>query len=148
VVEVGVDDPTHGWLEIRAQGASGRVAASLNPASPEAHAALHAQLSGMAGYLAERELGERSLTVAGGAGDGRSEQAGHERPAGQDGQAGQERQAGGGDSGPAGDRRPAPEKGLESSREADRSGARTNPQAASAGGRLPPSAAHLISVRA
>lgn len=63
MVEVGVDDPSHGWLEIRAQGGAGQVAASLSAASPEAHSALHAQLSGMAEYLADRAIGVRSLAV-------------------------------------------------------------------------------------
>ncbi|AXC09518.1 hypothetical protein ACPOL_0133 [Acidisarcina polymorpha] len=63
LVEVGMNDPVHGWLEIRAQGAAGQVTASLSATTPDAHAALHAQLSGMADYLAERELGVHSLEV-------------------------------------------------------------------------------------
>jgi hypothetical protein len=63
MVEVGVDDPAHGWIEVRAEGGGTQIAASLSAASPEAHGALHAQLSGMAQYLAEREIGVRSLAV-------------------------------------------------------------------------------------
>jgi hypothetical protein len=68
-MEIGVDDPTHGWLEIRAEGGTGQVAASLTAASAGAHAALHAQLSGMAGYLAEHEIGVRHLTMSDGPGE-------------------------------------------------------------------------------
>ena len=65
-VAVGIDDPAHGWIEVRAQGIAGQVAASLAAASPEAHLALHAQLPAMAQYLAERDLGVRSVMVSGG----------------------------------------------------------------------------------
>jgi len=67
-VAVGVEDPAHGWIEVRAQGAAGQVSASLSAASPEAHAALRAQLPGMAAYLAEREVGVRSLAMGAEAG--------------------------------------------------------------------------------
>jgi hypothetical protein len=67
-VAVGVEDPAHGWIEVRAQGAAGQVSASLSAASPEAHAALRAQLPGMAAYLAEREVGVRSLGMGAEAG--------------------------------------------------------------------------------
>jgi len=65
-VAVGIDDPAHGWIEVRAEGPAGQVTASLAAASPEAHAALHAQLPAMAEYLAERDLGVRSVAVSGG----------------------------------------------------------------------------------
>jgi len=65
-VAVGIEDPAHGWIEVRAQGTAGQVTASLAAASPEAHAALHAQLPAMAQYLAERDLGVRSVAVSGG----------------------------------------------------------------------------------
>jgi len=60
---VGIDDPGHGWIEVRAQGVPGQVTASLTAASPEAHSALHAQLPSMAQYLAEREIAVRNLAV-------------------------------------------------------------------------------------
>lgn len=65
-VAIGIDDPAHGWIEVRAQGVAGQVTASLNAASSDAHAALHAQLPAMAQYLAEHDLGVRSLAVSGG----------------------------------------------------------------------------------
>jgi hypothetical protein len=67
-LEVGIDHPAHGWIEVRAQGVSGQVSASLSAASPEASAALLAQLPGMAQYLAEREIGVQSLGMGGGSG--------------------------------------------------------------------------------
>jgi hypothetical protein len=96
MVEVGVNDPSHGWVEVRAQGVLGQVSASLNAASPQAHAAIHAQLSGMAEYLAEREIGVHSLAVgnesSGGMGanpngsfSGANTSGGSTRDAGEDG---------------------------------------------------------------
>jgi hypothetical protein len=69
VVEVGIDDPAHGWVAVRAESASGQVHASLSAASPESQSALRAQLAGMADYLAEREIGVRTLAVGHGAGE-------------------------------------------------------------------------------
>jgi hypothetical protein len=67
-VAIGIDDPAHGWIEVRAQGGAGQVTASLSANSPEAHAALHAQLPALAQYLEERDLGVRSLAVSGASG--------------------------------------------------------------------------------
>ena len=69
-VEVGINDPAHGWIEVRAQGGSGQVSASLRAASPEAHAALDAQLPAMTQYLAEREVGVHALEVRSSDGSG------------------------------------------------------------------------------
>jgi hypothetical protein len=69
-VEVGIDDPAHGWIEVRAQGVAGQVTASLNADSPEARAALHGQLPGMSQYLAEHDLGVRDLGVSAGVSGG------------------------------------------------------------------------------
>ncbi len=69
-VEVGIEDPAHGWIEVRAQGVAGQVTASLNADSPDARAALHAQLPGMAQYLAEHDLGVRDLGVSAGVSGG------------------------------------------------------------------------------
>jgi hypothetical protein len=62
-VEVGINDPVHGWVEVRAQGGSGQVHASLSASSSQVESALSAQLPGIAGYLAEREIGVHSLAV-------------------------------------------------------------------------------------
>lgn len=70
--EVGVNDPAHGWVEVRADSVSGQVRASLSASSPEARSALHASLPEMAGYLAERDIGVRSLGVDHGAKEGGS----------------------------------------------------------------------------
>ncbi len=86
VVEVGIDDPAHGWLAVRAEGASGQVHASLSAASPEAQSALRAQLAGMADYLAERAIEVRSLAVGHGPGEGAgslSPRSGGDTPGGQ-----------------------------------------------------------------
>ena len=69
-VEVGIEDPAHGWIEVRAQGVAGQVTASLNADSADARAALHAQLPGMAQYLAEHDLGVRDLGVSAGVSSG------------------------------------------------------------------------------
>jgi hypothetical protein len=68
-VEVGVRDPTLGWIEVRAEGAAGQVNATLHGASVEAQAALRAELPGMAQYLAEHRAGVSSLAMAGGNGE-------------------------------------------------------------------------------
>ena len=63
VVEVGVNDPAHGWVEVRAENAAGQIHASLSASSLEAQSALHARLPEMVGYLADRDIGVRSLAV-------------------------------------------------------------------------------------
>jgi hypothetical protein len=65
--EVGVNDPAHGWVEVRAESASGQIHASLGASSLAAQSALHASLPELAGYLAEREIAVRSLAVDHGA---------------------------------------------------------------------------------
>ncbi len=155
MVAVGVEDPAHGWLEVRAGGSSGQVTASLNAASPEAHAALHAQLAGMSAYLAEHDIGLRSLEITSHAGGGSSHLAGGDTgqgaPAGaQSGEGQGSAGRGGGGFGDSSGR-----SSSEGSRQAEPVEGMLTKQSSSAAGDLPSSAVvanaprspHLISVR-
>lgn len=66
-VDVGVNDPTHGWIEIRAQNSAGHVAAALHPASADLRSQLHAELPALTQYLADRQIKVQTLTVEHGA---------------------------------------------------------------------------------
>ena len=62
-IDIGVRDPDLGWLEIRAQNASGHVDAALVTASQQAHASLAAQLPAVADYLQQRDVRVGTLAV-------------------------------------------------------------------------------------
>ena len=63
-LEVGVADPAHGWLRIRAEmGANGLVHASLTAAAPAREYDLRAALPGMAAYLSQEHVAAGGLTL-------------------------------------------------------------------------------------
>lgn len=62
-VEVGVQDPHLGWVEISAQNTSGHVDATLVAASGQTHSELAAQLPAIAQYLQERDVRVGMLAV-------------------------------------------------------------------------------------
>jgi len=62
--EAGFDDPTLGWVGVRADLGGGGVHASLVPGSAEAAQALGGHLAGLNLYLAERHAGVAPVTVA------------------------------------------------------------------------------------
>jgi len=62
-VEVGVHDPTLGWVEIKTQTTAGHVDATLVSASSQTHDSLVTQLPAMAHYLQERDVRVGTLAV-------------------------------------------------------------------------------------
>jgi hypothetical protein len=55
-VEIGVNDPIHGWVEIRTHKYAGEISASLSALSIEAQHNLRGQLTALTEYLATREI--------------------------------------------------------------------------------------------
>ena len=73
--EAGFEDPSLGWVSVRADSGGGTVHASLVPGSSEAAQMLGSHLSGLNEYLAERHLSVGTLTVAGLENSGQSSNA-------------------------------------------------------------------------
>jgi hypothetical protein len=63
--EAGFEDPTLGWVGVRADLGGGSVHASLVPGSAEAAQTLGSHLAGLNEYLAERHPAVATVTVAG-----------------------------------------------------------------------------------
>ena len=63
-VEAGYQDPTLGWVSVRADSTPGGLHASVVPNSPEAAQALGSHLSGLNAYLAERHGGSITASLA------------------------------------------------------------------------------------
>jgi hypothetical protein len=63
--EAAFEDPTLGWVGVRADLGGGSVHASLVPGSAEAAQTLGSHLAGLNEYLAERHPGVAIVTVAG-----------------------------------------------------------------------------------
>ncbi len=68
--EAGFEDPSLGWVGVRADLGGGSVHASLVPGSAEAAQALGSHLVGLNEYLAERHPAVATVTVAGHESDG------------------------------------------------------------------------------
>jgi hypothetical protein len=62
--EAGFEDPTLGWVGVRAQAGSDGVHAIVAPDSPDAVQSLAAHLSGLSAYLSEHHTPVQTLTVA------------------------------------------------------------------------------------
>ncbi|MGB8259822.1 MAG: hypothetical protein WCE75_05710, partial [Terracidiphilus sp.] len=62
--EAGFEDPSLGWVGVRADLSGGAVHASLVPGSAEAMQALGSHMDGLHRYLAEEHTGVASLTMA------------------------------------------------------------------------------------
>lgn len=80
-LDVGVNDPSLGWVEVRAHAAGGQIAATLNTATPAAHAALTAQLPAMRESLAGQPVRVDTMfsqTASSGGGQGNPPQQGRE----------------------------------------------------------------------
>lgn len=73
--EAGYQDPTLGWVGVRAEVDAGGIHASLVPGSADAAQALSGHLAGLNSYLAEQHMPVAALTVAAFA-DGESSDAG------------------------------------------------------------------------
>jgi hypothetical protein len=62
--EAGFQDPTLGWIGVRAEGGSGSVHASLVPGSEDAAQALGGHLAGLNAYLAEHHTSVDTVTMS------------------------------------------------------------------------------------
>jgi len=62
--EVGFEDPSLGWVGVRAESDGGRVHAEVVPGSADAAQALSGHLAGLNAYLAEHHTQVETLTVA------------------------------------------------------------------------------------
>jgi hypothetical protein len=62
--EAGYQDPTLGWVSVRADASSGGVHAQLVPESADAAQALGGQLAGLNSYLAEHHASVDTLTLS------------------------------------------------------------------------------------
>jgi hypothetical protein len=69
-VEAGYNDPSLGWVGVRADLNAAGVHASVVPGSAEAAQALASQMPGLHTYLSEQRLGVDSLTLASPEGNG------------------------------------------------------------------------------
>lgn len=91
--EVGFEDPSLGWVGVRAESAGGRVHAEVVPGSTDAAQALSGHLAGLNAYLAEHHAQvetvmvttpeSRSADLAGGGGGGEQMQQGAGQQPGQ-----------------------------------------------------------------
>jgi hypothetical protein len=98
--EVGFQDPSLGWVGVRADSSSGGVRAELVAGSADAAQALSSHMAGLNAYLAERHTPVESLTLA--TPQGGSSGAGSDRGAGEGMQQGAGQQTGqGADTGSA-----------------------------------------------
>jgi hypothetical protein len=92
--EAGYQDPTFGWVGIRADLSGGVVHAAVLPPSAEAAQALGSQMSGLNSYLAGQHSGVETVTLAGPhgseAGIGSPMDQGHAQNTGQGNSSGQE----------------------------------------------------------
>jgi hypothetical protein len=62
--EAGFEDPSLGWVGVRAESGGGRVHAEVVPASTDAAQALSGHLAGLNAYLAEHHSQVETLTVS------------------------------------------------------------------------------------
>ncbi len=62
-VDIGIADPSLGWVEVRAERVSGQIAAALTANSAASHAALTSVLPTMATYLQEHRAGVQQVHV-------------------------------------------------------------------------------------
>jgi hypothetical protein len=69
-VEVGVQDPQYGWVEVKTQMSAGQVVASLSVNSVAAQHALQQELPAMHHFVASRDLDLSSLSVSTGTENG------------------------------------------------------------------------------
>ncbi len=96
--EAGFQDPSLGWVGVRADLNAGGIHAALVPGSPEAAQALAGHLAGLSAHLATRHPGVQAVTVAapearvgswgGGQGSGQGAYDGSNRGSGQNPQQG------------------------------------------------------------
>jgi hypothetical protein len=93
--EAGYQDPTLGWVSVRADSSGGGVHAELVPGSADAAQALGGHMAGLSAYLAEHHTPVETLTLSSpqggwttGAGSGQGAGQGMQQGAGQ--QAGQQ----------------------------------------------------------
>jgi hypothetical protein len=90
--EAGFQDPTLGWVGVRANASEGRVHAELVPGSDDAAQALGSHLAGLNAYLAEHHTPVETLTMT--APEGGWSEFGSDQSAGQSMQQGTGQQAG------------------------------------------------------
>jgi hypothetical protein len=64
-VEVGVNDPTYGWVEVRTHKYGGEITATLTASSTESHRNLGTQLSGLTDYLSTRDIPINKVVMEG-----------------------------------------------------------------------------------
>ncbi len=69
-MEVGVQDPQYGWVEVKTQMNAGQVSASLSVSTAEAQHALQQELPAMQHFMASRDLDLSSLSVSTGTDSG------------------------------------------------------------------------------
>jgi hypothetical protein len=62
--EAGIQDPTLGWIGVRADGSAGQVHATLMPGSGDAAEALSGHMAGLNTYLADAHISLQSLHIA------------------------------------------------------------------------------------
>jgi hypothetical protein len=55
-VEVGINDPTYGWVEVKTHKYAGEITATLAASSSEFHRDLGTQLTGLTDYLSTRDI--------------------------------------------------------------------------------------------
>ena len=64
-VEVGINDPTYGWVEVRTHKYAGEITATLAASSTESHRNLGTQLTGIADYLSTRDIPIHKVVMQG-----------------------------------------------------------------------------------
>ncbi len=80
--EAGFEDPSLGWIGVRAEGGGAGIHAALVPESADAAQALGGHLAGLNAYLADRHTPVEAVTLA--APEARQAERGMEQAAGQD----------------------------------------------------------------
>jgi len=64
-VEVGINDPTYGWVEVRTHKYAGQITATLAASSTESQRNLGTQLTGLTDYLSTREIPIHKVVMQG-----------------------------------------------------------------------------------
>ncbi len=64
-VEIGLKDPTYGWIEVRTHRYAGEITASLSTSSTESHHNLGTQLAALTDYLSTREIPINKIVMGG-----------------------------------------------------------------------------------